>query len=155
MIQRIQTLFLFAAFAVGVAAFFFPIASFLTDKGYIDLCVLGVVNDTTFNLELPDTLYLMIVLGLSTVMAFFTIFLYKKRMLQVKLIRFAILLNIVYLALIFFMYAPDLEAITGASADYVKQPGIYLVIVSVVSLLLASRYIMKDEKLIRSADRLR
>lgn len=155
MIQRIQTLFLFVVFAVGIAAFFFPIASFLTDKGYIDLSVLGVVNDTSFIYELPDTLYLMIVLGLSTILAFVTIFLYKKRMVQVKLIRFIILLNIIYLALIFFMYVPDLEALTGVSADYIQQPGIYLIIVSVVSLLLASRFIMKDEKLIRSADRLR
>jgi hypothetical protein len=155
MIQRIQTLFLFIVFAAGIAAFFLPIASFLTEKGYVNLMVLGIINDTTFAYELPDTLYLMIVLGLSTLIAFVTIFFYKRRMLQVKLIRFGILLNIIYLALIFFMYAPDMEEAIGVGADYLQQPGVYLIIVSVVFLLLASRFIIKDEKLIRSADRLR
>ena len=110
MIQRIQTLFFVSCICCReLQLSFLPIASFLTEKGYIDLMVLGIVNDTTFAYELPDTLYLMIVLGLSILIAFVTIFFYKRRMLQVKLIRFGILLNIAYLALIFFMYAPDME----------------------------------------------
>jgi hypothetical protein len=76
-------------------------------------------------------------------------------MLQVRLIRFCIMLNVVYLGIIFFLYVPDLETLTESRADYVAEPGIYLSIVSIVFLFLASRFIMKDEKLIRSADRLR
>jgi len=48
-----------------------------------------------------------------------------------------------------------LESLTMTDADYIREPGIYLPIVSVVFLVLANRFIMKDEKLIRSADRLR
>jgi len=59
------------------------------------------------------------------------------------------------MALIFFYYVPELEAITETNADYISEPGIYLSIVSVIFLILANRFIRKDEKLIRSADRLR
>ncbi len=156
MIQRIQTIFLFFVFASSLAAFFFPIANFLSSPVYtIELGVFGVKEFADYGLAWPDTILLQAVLGLSGLLAFFTIFLYKRRMVQVRLIRFDLLVNIVYLALIFFYYVPELEAITQTNADYMSEPGIYLPIASVVFLLLASRFIMRDEKLIRSADRLR
>jgi len=155
MIQRIQSLFLFIVFATSLAAFFFPIASFWGDLYVVKLGVLGVEEPIKYGVLWPDTLYLTIVLGLVSVMAFVTIFLYKRRKVQIKLIRFNLLLNIVYLALIFFYYVPELESLTMTDADYIREPGIYLPIVSVVFLVLANRFIMKDEKLIRSADRLR
>ena len=155
MIQRIQSLFLFIVFATSLAAFFFPIASFWGDLYVVKLGVLGVEEPIKYGVLWPDTLYLTIVLDLVSVMAFVTIFLYKRRKVQIKLIRFNLLLNIVYLALIFFYYVPELESLTMTDADYIREPGIYLPIVSVVFLVLANRFIMKDEKLIRSADRLR
>ena len=156
MIQRIQSLFLFIVFATSLAAFFFPIANFFSSPLYtVELTVFGVVEYADYGLEWPDTIFLPIVLGLTGLLAFVTIFLYKRRMLQRRLIRFDLLLNIVYLAMIFFYYVPALEEITETDAEYISQPGIYLPIVSVIFLILANRFIMKDEKLIRSADRLR
>lgn len=156
MIQRIQTLFLFIVFALGIAAFFFPIANFFSSDFYtLELNVLGVKEYMDYGIEYPNTILLPIVLGLISIFAFVTIFLYKKRMLQIRIIRFAILLNVVYLGLVFFLYVPELEALTVSNADYISEPGVYLSIVSIVFLFLASRFIMKDEKLIRSADRLR
>ena len=156
MIQRIQTLFLFLVFATSLAAFFFPIANFFSSPVYtIDLGVLGIREYANYNAMWPNTILLTIVLGLVALLAFLTIFMYKRRMMQVRLIRFDLLLNIIYLALIFFYYVPELEKITQTDADYVGEPGIYLTIVSVAFLILANRSIMKDEKLVRSADRLR
>ena len=156
MIQRIQTLFLFLVFATSLAAFFFPIANFFSSPVYtIDLNVLGIKEYANYNAAWPNTILLPVVLGLVGLLAFATIFMYKRRMLQVRLIRFDLLLNIIYLALVFFYYVPELETITQTSADYISEPGIYLTIVSVVFLILANRFIRKDEKLIRSADRLR
>jgi amino acid permease len=156
MIQRIQTLFLFLVFATSLAAFFFPIANFLSSPVYtIELGVFGIKEFADYDMTWPNTILLPVVLGLTGLIAFITIFLYKRRKAQVRLIRFDLLLNIIYLALIFFYYVPELETLTQTNADYISEPGIYLPIVSVVFLILASRFIKKDEKLIRSADRLR
>lgn len=155
MIQRIQTLFLFLVFAISVAAFFFPIASFWGQFYSVKLTVLGVQEFTPYDVAWPDTIFLTAMLGLIGFLAFMTIFLYKRRMLQVRLIRFNLLLNVGYVALIFFYYVPELEAITDITADYISEPGIYLSLASVLFLVLANRFINKDEKLVRSADRLR
>lgn len=155
MIQRIQTLFLFLAFVSSLATFFFPLASFWSNIYTVKLWVLEVREYTYYDIAWPDTIYLIIALGLITLISFLTIFLYRRRMLQIRMIRFNILLTIIFLALVFFYYVPALETLTQAGADYVGEPGIYLSITSILFLVLSSRFIMKDEKLIRSADRLR
>jgi hypothetical protein len=72
-----------------------------------------------------------------------------------KVVRIAILLQIVLIALIFFVYAKIIETNLSASPDYLDETGIYFTLVSLVFLILANRSIMKDEKLVRSVDRLR
>ncbi|MDT8394474.1 MAG: DUF4293 domain-containing protein [Bacteroidales bacterium] len=156
MIQRIQTLFLFIVFVLCLAAFFFPIANFFSSPVYtIELSVLGIKEYTDYNMTWPNTILLPVVLGLTGLIAFATIFLYKNRRVQVRLIRFDLLLNIIYLALIFFYYVPALETLTLTSAEYITEPGIYFPLFSTVFLILANRFITKDDKLVRSANRLR
>jgi len=94
-------------------------------------------------------------MGLIALIAFMTIFIYKNRIAQIRILRFGVLLNVIYLALLFFLYVPDIEEVTGVTADYITQAGIYFPIAILLLFLLASRFIMKDEKLIRSADRIR
>jgi hypothetical protein len=67
----------------------------------------------------------------------------------------AILLDIVLIALVFFVYASIIERNLLASPDYLDEAGIYFPLISLIFLILASRFIMKDEKLVRSVDRLR
>ena len=155
MIQRIQSIFLILAFASAVAVFFFPLASFLGQYHYVKLTVLEVAEQHQYDVEWPNTLPLAAVLGLTGLLSFVTIFIYKNRIAQMRLIRFAVLLNIVFLALIFFYYVPELERIINTTADYISEPGIFLSIVPLIFLVLALRFIRKDEKLIRAADRLR
>ena len=155
MIQRIQSLFLFLAFASAIAVFFFPLASLLGEFYYVKLNVLEVAEQAQYDMEWPNTIPLAAVMGLTGLLAFFTIFIFKNRTAQMRLIRFSIFLNIVFIALIFFYYVPELEAIVETTADYVTEIGIYLSIVPLIFLVLALRFIRKDEKLIRAADRLR
>lgn len=154
MIQRIQTIFIFIAFILSVLAFFFPIAKFSFDESWILLGLIEIENHSIHALAI-NTLPLMIIMGLICLIAFTTIFLYKNRIAQIRILRFGILLNVVYLALIFFFYVPDIEEITGIPAEYITQAGIYFPIAILGLFLLGSRFIMKDEKLIRSADRIR
>ena len=155
MIQRIQSIFLFLAFGSALAVFFFPIASLLGEFYYVKLNVLEVTEQYQYDVEWPNTLPLAAVMGITGFLSFVTIFIYKNRLAQMRLIRFGVLLNIVFLALVFFYYVPELEAMIDTTADYVTEPGIYLSILPLVFLVLALRFIRKDEKLIRAADRLR
>jgi hypothetical protein len=102
---------------------------------------------TTFPL-----LLLNILVGIMSLAA---IFLYKKRMSQARVVRFAILLNIVFIGLVFFVYARIIETNLMASPDYLDEAGIYFPLISLIFLILANRAIIKDEKLVRSIDRLR
>jgi amino acid permease len=121
----------------------------------IKLGVLGIEEEFPYDEEWPNTILLPAVMGLVGFLSFITIFLYKRRPVQMRLIRFNMLLNIVYLALIFFYYVPELEVITVSNADYINDAGIYLSIVPLIFLVLALRFIRRDEKLVRAADRLR
>ena len=72
-----------------------------------------------------------------------------------RIVRFAIFMEIVMIALIFFVYAKLIEVNLNASPDYLHEIGIYFPLITLVFLLLANRWIIKDEKLVRSLDRLR
>ena len=71
-----------------------------------------------------------------------------------KLVRLGIVLVLVEIALIFFYYANILAKVSSTVPDF-NHAGIYLLLVSLVMFVLANRGIMKDDKLVRAADRLR
>jgi hypothetical protein len=158
MLQRIQTVFLFLAFLAAVVLFFFPLAGIYatnaTYKFYIyemKNMVPGEPSLFTFMTTLP-LLLLNIIAGM---LAIVSIFLYKNRVTQMKLVRLAILLEIILIALIFFIYARIIEKNLFVVPDYLDEAGIYFPLITLVFLILANRSILKDEKLVRSVDRLR
>lgn len=158
MIQRIQSVYLAIAFLALMVLFFLPVASYLSDFLYSKFYITHlasltpgtdpVMND---NIILP----LGIFNGIIAFISLFAIFLYRKRMLQSKLVKLGILLNIVMISLIFFVYSPMISRSTGTEANYADGWGLYLILIALLMLILANRAIIKDEKLVRSADRLR
>ena len=158
MIQRIQTVFLFLAFLATLALFFFPLAGIYSNtaayKFYIyelKNMVPGEASLFSFMTTFP-LLLLNILVGAFSIAA---VFLYKNRVLQAKIVRVAILSDIILIALVFFVYAKIIETKLLASPDYLDETGIYFPLISLIFLILANRSIMKDEKLVRSVDRLR
>jgi hypothetical protein len=158
MIQRIQSVFLFLAFIATVAIFFYPIAGIYSDlftyKFYVyelKNMVPGEPSLFTFMTTFPLLLLNVIIAA----MALACIFLYKNRIRQARIVRLAILLEIVFIALIFFVYAGIIEKNLHATPDYLEEAGIYFPLISLIFLILAYRFILKDERLVRSADRLR
>ena len=91
--------------------------------------------------------------GLAGLLAIISIFLFNNRKLQLRLIIFAFIANLlgVVLAIVFYMQnSQDIgETIVNDGV------GMYLPLASFILLLLAYRYINKDENLVRSMDRLR
>jgi len=87
----------------------------------------------------------------SAVLAFITIFLFKKRKNQFVLNRLNMILNLFLLG--FFVYRS--LVLSGETNVSEKGIGMLLPIISIVFLVLANRAIKKDEDLVKSVDRLR
>ena len=158
MIQRIQTLYLSLAFIAIALLFAFPLAQFLSDHGAYIFSVRGLKNmvpgePNVFN---PMLFLPLIVVAISlALLSLYTIFQFKKRSLQIKLTHIGVLTAIALIIGIFFLYIPMIEKKINIVPDYSKAFGIYLPLVALVFMVMANRAIKRDEKLVRSADRLR
>jgi hypothetical protein len=138
MIQRIQSLWLLLAAACAFAGFKFP---------YYSGIKAGVTGFTELNAT--STLLLMITTIAVGVLALITIFLFKKRALQLRLCVLGILLE----AVLIFLYYRETKAFVPDQSTYSLTAILHSVIV--LAFVLAARGISKDSKLLKETDRLR
>lgn len=162
MLQRIQSIFMFFVVVTGILVFFFPIATYISATEYLVFFIhiikdlapepFGEMSSPALAFEDWFTLPLSIGQLVIVILVFFTIFKYRKRTLQIRLNSLNIFLNVLLVGGIFF-YTTILENRTGVSPQY----GIATIfpLLSIILLFLANFYIRKDERLVRSADRLR
>ena len=125
MIQRIQTVYLLLTFCLMAILVYFPFSSSPT---------------------------MLISAGVIALLAFITIFLYKKRKLQIKICYLILLLLVVLYVLDYIsgrQYLPLTELFRTIRYTFVFP------LVAGIFVYLAIRSIKKDEKLVRSLDRLR
>jgi len=156
MIQRIQTLFLILVIIANILIFFFPLTSYLTELNYYKLYITELKNMTPSSENHFGRMVTLPLILLNIAMIFLTIvsiFKYKNRLLQIRLNKFNILLTIFLIVGIFFGYPKLVEM--GINASPVFNIGVYFPIASLILLFFANMFISKDEKLIKSADRLR
>lgn len=147
MIQRIQTVFLFLSAVFAGILFFVPVASFNLGNEVVNLSIFGAGDHA-------NALLLLILAILMLVVPFVTIFLYKKRELQLKLSSLNVFLNALFCGFIFLFYVDKVQGIL--SAETVTYAfGTYIPLVNMVLSILAMRWIKKDIELIKSIDRLR
>ena len=158
MIQRIQTLYLFLAFLAIALLFAFPLAQFFSETGTYIFSITGLKNmvpgePDAFNSKvfLPMVI---VAIGIA-LLVLFTIFQFKKRALQIKLTSFGVFASIVLIMGIFFLYIPMIEKKINIVPNYLDSIGIYLPLIALVFIVMANRAIKRDDKLVRSADRLR
>ena len=141
MIQRIQSVYLLLAVAASYEMISLPLFKATLVSG----------NVTTFlATESLPTFAIAIVVGL---LALVTIFLFKNRKLQMKLLLLGILLSAGLVALVVYMFNSF-----GKTPDVAKTSyswGALLPIAMFSLFILAWSNIRKDEKLIKSLDRLR
>lgn len=155
MIQRIQTLYMFLSAILGGLLFAFNLASFDYGDVMMNLSILGVDNqlDATY-FGSTYTWPLAVLAVLMTVLPVITSFLYKKREVQVKLCQLEMLLNVIFVVLVFLYYVSDVqETINAEIAIY--RIGIYFPLASMIFSLLAIRGVKKDIELLKSVDRIR
>ena len=156
MIQRIQTLYLFLASVAAVLIFFFPLAEFSAPGFACVLKVTGIkyLADSNHPISVNIILLFILLTGIS-VLSLISVFLFKNRMQQLKIVKIDMILSIIFVILI-FIYSEKLIASNIPDINPVSyQAGSYLSLVVVVLLILAARRILHDDKKVRAADRIR
>ena len=151
MIQRKQTLFLFASAFLGVALLFIPVGSVTTGKGITDVFLIPLTNpDLTSTTGHQAAITLNFV---NLILAFVTVFLYSKRELQIKFCYVMLLLWLVLgLMTALCPFVVKTETVVSVSIGYW---GPILSFLGIVCSLMAARFIKKDIELLKSADRIR
>ena len=157
MIQRKQTIFLLlSAIALGLLHYF-PLATFIGDRDSLVMYIfkIGSLVPPDFVPNLPDYFIfpILAVNSMIILLTILTIFLFKNRRMQLNLLRFSLILLLIMIGSFFFYYVSILEKASGGLTHY--EIGSYMPLVAFVFYILAYRGIMNDEKLVRSADRLR
>ena len=150
MIQRIQTLYLFIAAVLLVVASFFPFYTFNDGQIIMD----GFSLHSASGQEMFSTIPLNIINWLAALLALITIFLFKKRILQMRLATYTIIILLgFYLLLIYYRFyaLPKIETITYSKLEiYSLFP-----VISAILIYMAARAIRRDEQKIRAMDRFR
>ena len=130
MIQRVQSLFFFfAAISSLVLVYYAPVLQ---------------VGDQLMTLE--NYKYARFALLFSASLSVFTIFQFKNRPRQILLASFSRLLITVCLVLIFLKIEGD---------EIRLAYGLFLLLIPYLTLFLAGYFVKKDEKLVKSSDRIR
>lgn len=163
MIQRIQSLLLLLVAVCGILLFSFSVTrNYPNPEGVVvhtsefNAWTIKVMNAEGNQIGQTHTnIYVMILNIAAIILAFVNIFLFKKRFLQGMMCRLLILLNAgLIVALIYAM-----EDGGGAKALIENSPKAYLYYflpsMGIIFSYLANLFIQKDDKLVKSADRLR
>lgn len=150
MIQRIQTLYLLFVVILGTLLCFFSPVQFLAQGSteYISLMAFDKWPLAVITLVIP-------------LLALLNIFLFKRRLLQVRLNIMNVIFCLGYYALLALYIAfavkgyEQIGDINLANAEWYLNVWAAFPLVNLVLTMMATRRILKDEALVRAADRLR
>ena len=144
MLQRIQTVYLVVAILLaGLASFLLP---FWVDQNneIVNLKSLLVSGDVIF-------VIVPILFMVSGILSILTLLLFKNRTKQIIYNRLNIVVNFLLLGIIVYHQLK----LPGGTIVSEKGIGVFIPLLVVVFLALANKAIIKDDKLVKSVDRLR
>jgi hypothetical protein len=159
MIQRIQTLYLLLATVLTVVCMASCLGYYFSEDGdrvgqLYNLGCLCCSDEKNFLSYSSGSWALFVILLIESTLSFLNIFLFKHRVLQMRVCTFCMILLVGWYAVYGFFAWYFLSAFQAAVsfrvAVWASLPCVCLIL-----LYLAIRGIMKDEKLVRSLDRLR
>ncbi len=176
MIQRIQSLYLIAVLVIVGVYFNLTIAKYpidgsaityrlipekqkentlpidqITDMQQVNSSINNVVamNQSNF----VNSIWAIIVNVILGILVIVTIFLYKNRVLQLRVNAFAFLANLALLGIVFWQ--TDIISTKLKVTTNYEIAGTLLPLVTIILLFLVNKAIRKDERMVRAADRLR
>lgn len=162
MIQRVQTLYLLLAIIAIGLTFVFNLSSYEVEGGEESYSMnLYKVAEGGSEEKVAQPLYSWPMVGVLTLVELVliaTVFMYKRRKVQLKLIHFSYLLQAGAIALMFFSMDGTLQKLPledGMEVTTHYGVGWLMPAVSLAFSFLAARGVKKDEELVRSVDRLR
>jgi len=138
MIQRIQTLWLFLAALFMLGIFYFPIYRFFPEG----------------DITIGQNFIAIVLAGTSIALSLITIFMFKNRRRQIRLISFNVLCDLLLMIWLFYSIYKDMTDTERSVSGY-YWIGLFLPLICIILLTMARIGIKKDEKLVRSMDRLR
>lgn len=166
MLQRVQTIYMLASVIAILTMHFFWLASFATPAATYELNSMGLLCKTP-GFEIDQMAWdLFIVLMLMFILPLVTIFLYKNRKLQLRLLIYTAILNALYYVLFFYDFNKYSDYIVSLAQD-AAGTGIFAVdastnimmlampALSIFCLIMAMRGVIYDIALLKSLERLR
>jgi hypothetical protein len=152
MIQRIQSLYLLIATALMGVALLMPVATFTATTG--EVFTLSAFSLSSAGLS-QSTIWMGILMVAATVLPFITLFLFKRRMLQVRLcaVEIVLLLGCIAFEAIYY-YLSGANALAEVAHRQFGWAAIMPIIALILSAM-AARATFKDEVMVRSFDRIR
>ncbi|OYT17010.1 MAG: hypothetical protein B7C24_04935 [Bacteroidetes bacterium 4572_77] len=155
MIQRIQSVYFLLAIIAAALMFVFPLAEFFGDSNFILYVYKLDFFDPNPSLELSPY-FLLPLMGGVIMIAFLSLWAllsFKNRKRQLLITKIGMGFSLLLLAGYFFGYALMLERAVDNPPHY--ELASFMPALIFLFLLLANKGVQKDEKLIKSMDRLR
>lgn len=150
MIQRIQTLYLLAVVILGIVLIWQPVVQFVSPEEATELQVWEL--SALGGAPLQGLWGLLLTTILIPALALVDIFLYNKRILQARLNIFSAMLCLGYYGVLaIYIWLAKMSLGT----EWHIMPSACIPLVCFVLTLMATRRILKDEALVRAADRIR
>lgn len=153
MIQRIQTLYLFIAFVLMLLLFFFPLAEIFSGEEQLYIFRFDGLyyssHETVYIQTIPPIILLSVIVAIN----FISIFLYKRRITQMRISFINMILMLGYAGLVYFYIREFSDTLDSEFVTYKLFDAFPFV--AAIFTYLAIRAIGRDEALIRSIDRIR
>lgn len=150
MIQRIQTIFLFIA-ALVLLGLMIPGVSIATADTSQASLLPDFLKDGIFNLQ--DSQLLLILVIAAGVLALISIFLYKNRTTQMRVVALMMIISLAIAITAFWIFYHNTQNIKEGIVHL--GLGMASPLLSILFGSLANKFIRKDDKLVKSMDRLR
>lgn len=149
MIQRVQSLYLLGGFILFVLMMFFPIVYFVIGFTSFPVLFTGININNVFYCT-PGIIG---VLCVASIIQLINIFLYKNRILQMRLVILNCILSVVfYITVIAYLFL--LKSDINISSVRVNWP-LFMPLIIIILNILAYKNIHHDNQLVRSLDHLR
>ena len=147
MIQRIQTLYLLVSVLLIGLLFVFPFAEIAKDGAVLIFNLKGILLEGAV---IESGIVILVLITIILALQVFAILNYKKRLLQIQLIKYSMLCLLGLFGMFFFIaYSVYTRDQTSFKIGHVFP------LIAIILSYLAIRGIRKDEALIRSIDRIR
>ena len=152
MIQRIQSLYLLAVAALMAAAVFTPLAYFAAGVEEYKLYAFTLQGAQ----ESYSRIYMGVIVALAAIIPFVNIFLFKNRLLQIRLCAVELMLLVgsaIFMAIYYFLSNRMFSQLEFSAHGF--HIAIIFPLIALVLDYLAMRAIFRDEMLVKSLDRIR